>query len=160
MMTYFSRQTMGVAVVLVLIGCSAKAPDGPPKLKTSPVVGIVHVDGVPASDVLVLFHIQEAVDALKDKNRIGAVTDDKGKFAVATYVANDGLPDGTYSLTFTKEPPRSIDNPFPADPSDNDEVQDIFNHAYEDPAKSEHKVTVKGKKVDMGVIELTTKKKE
>ena len=77
-------------------------------------------------------------------------TDGERKFALATYEAGDGLPNGTYKLTFVWE---EVSLVFQT------KKIDQLGGAYADPKKSEISVTVDGgKKVDLGTIDLVAKK--
>ena len=81
----------------VLAGCSEPQRGGP-RVNTAPVSGIVTVDGQPAAFLQVDCHPEAGSEI---KYPISAVTDDKGNFAFTTYEANDGLPPGSYTLTFS-----------------------------------------------------------
>jgi len=138
-----------VAVLLgaiLCVGCSQhKPPQGGPRLKTSPVIGIVQVDGATVEGLLVECHPEPG---LKIQYAVTTATDAKGKFSPSTYESGDGLPEGTYSLVFMWLEPGMIGK----------EPVDKLKGAYSDPKKSTHKVTVKaGEKCDLGVIELSAK---
>ncbi|MDZ7616888.1 MAG: hypothetical protein U1E05_07790, partial [Patescibacteria group bacterium] len=79
-----------------------------------------------------------------------ALTDEAGKFAVATYKTGDGLPEGEYSLTFSWQEYNVMARGFTG--------PDKLRGRYADPAKSEFRVVAeRGKPIDLGRIELTTK---
>lgn len=122
-------------------GCSEK-PRGGPRLTTTPVTGTVEVDGEAAENLTVECHPEPGAEI---KYPVIANTDDDGHFSIAMYLKGDGLPEGTYRLTFKWE-----EFGFP--------VKDKLNKAYADPSKSTYKFTViAGEPNDLGVIELSTK---
>src|SRR5262245_41463518 len=78
----------------LLTGCGKKG-----WLETYPVKGTVLVDGKPAKEVSVLFHPKQEVG-----NRPyvpSGKTDEKGEFALSSFVEGDGAPAGEYDVTFT-----------------------------------------------------------
>lgn len=134
---------------IILVGCSSSKPPGPPRVKTYPVTGIIHVDGKPTAGVQISFYPHEnaATTAI-----VMTTSGDGGKFAATTYAGNDGLPDGTYKMTFViDETPDGA-----ASLLGNPEFKDGLNGAYSDAKTSTHEVTVNKAKVDLGVIELST----
>ncbi len=134
-----------VGLMLVWAGCSKPAPLGGEREKTSPVKGIVKIDGQPADALEVIFYPQNA-DA-KVKYPISTMTDKDGKFSVTTYEAQDGLPAGEYKLTFIWME-QFLNG------------KDRLRGKMKDQTKSNHSVSVKGTEaevVDMGTIELKTK---
>lgn len=84
-------------VAVLLSSCSKSAPEEP-RVPTSPVVGVVHVDGKAASLIEVTCHPDGASEL---KHPVSSFTDDEGRFSFATYVQGDGLPVGGYTLTFS-----------------------------------------------------------
>lgn len=128
-----------VSATLALVGCSAEPP-GPPRFETSPVTGIVHVDGSPAELVEVECH--PASDSSAIKYTISTTTNSEGVFTLTTYEASDGLPEGTYTLCFKWLEPALV-------------PKDKFKGAYADPKKSKQTITVvKGQETKIGTIEL------
>lgn len=129
-----------LTLALLPIGCS-KAK-GPPRLKTTPVSGIIHVDDQPAVAVTIECHPQSPESPIKYP--VMTMTDGTGKFALGMYQAGDGLPEGKYVLVFRWE-----------------EVglapKDRLKGAYSNPAKSKHEFTVGDKPQDLGTIQLSTK---
>jgi hypothetical protein len=132
-------------LVLIQIGCG---DSGPERKKVIPVMGVVHVDGKPAELLTVTFTDDKGVD--KDlPTYSSALTDTTGKFVGSTYEKGDGLPEGTYTLTFTWGTLNVFSKTFEGDK---------LNERYDDPAKSQQKVTVQGDEpIDLGTIELTSK---
>lgn len=63
----------------------------------SPVRGEVFADGEPAAGAMITFH--PAATAKAGSLRSQAVVDGEGKFALSTYVAGDGAPEGGYVVT-------------------------------------------------------------
>lgn len=126
-------------------GCS-KPQRGGPRFKTSPVTGTVLVDGNPQEMVEVTCHPDPASTTIKYP--VVAMVDKDGKFSLGTYEGNDGLPEGTYKLTFKWLEPGLV-------------LKDKLKGAYDNPQKTEYSVTVKadkGEKIDAGLIDLKTKK--
>lgn len=131
-------------MALAVSGCS-QGPRGGPRLHTSPVIGVVHVDGQPAEMVEVSCHPEG--ETSKIKYAVSATTDKDGKFKLGTYQGGDGLPEGVYKLTF-----QWIEVGLAS--------KDKLKGAYADPKKSEWKAMVAGNKgevVDLGVIDLKSK---
>ena len=125
----------------VLAGCSEPQRGGP-RVNTAPVSGIVTVDGQPAAFLQVDCHPEAGSEI---KYPISAVTDDKGNFAFTTYEANDGLPPGSDTLTFSWLEPGIVQ-------------KDRLKGAYMDPRKSKQKISViKGQDNPLGTMALTTK---
>src|SRR5690349_3756662 len=85
-------------MALASMGCS-RSPRGGPRLKTTPLKGVVHVDGEPAA--LVLIECHPDADTSELKSPLMTNTDDKGNFSFGMYESEGGLPAGTYKLTFT-----------------------------------------------------------
>ncbi|WP_373653146.1 MULTISPECIES: hypothetical protein [unclassified Schlesneria] len=126
----------------LISGC-APAQQGGPRIETTPVTGIVEVDGEPAENLLVECHPLPGTETIKYP--LTALTDAEGRFSMSMYQAGDGLPEGTYNLAFVWEemgiPPK-----------------DRLKGAYADPKKSKHQLTVvSGESNDIGLIELSTK---
>lgn len=93
------RMILGVCLSIVLFGSGCKEQQlGGPRLKTSPIVGVIEIDGAPAELVEVTCH--PAADSTGIKYPVTAVTDKEGHFTISTYEGGDGLPAGTYTLTF------------------------------------------------------------
>jgi len=127
---------------MMTLGCGRRQFGGP-RVKTTPLTGIVHVDGEPAEMVTVQC---VPADGSPDTNRaLMTSTNADGEFVLSTYESGDGLPAGTYRLAFTWVP-------FGA------RKQDKLNGHYADPQKSRISVEVlDGEANDMGIVELSTK---
>lgn len=137
---------MLAATALVFLGCNRQS--GPPREPTTPLTGVVLVDGQPAKELRVTVHRAGATDP--ESYVAMAFTDETGKFSLSTYEAKDGVPEGEYVLTFMWGEINPLS--FAYGPPDK------LNGRYTDPAKSEFKVKVeRGKPADMGTIQLTTK---
>ena len=131
-------------LVVITFGCK-KAPEGEPRVTTSPVSGIVLIDGEPVEMVEVKCHPEPGTSEIKYP--LTASTDKDGKFSMTTYEAGDGLPEGTYTLTF-----QALQMGFV--------TQDKLRGKFSDPKKSKQTVKSTGVKadvVDLGTIELKTK---
>jgi 5-hydroxyisourate hydrolase-like protein (transthyretin family) len=142
----------GLALMLGVIGTcllSASCSKTDPNRKvTVPVGGEVYVDGQPAGMVQVECHPSEGLD--KEQPTITqAVTDEEGKFQLATYEAGDGAPPGEYRLTFVWQD----FSPMAAGFSGPDKLKG----RYSDPKTSQVSLTLEeGAAIDLGRIELTT----
>jgi 5-hydroxyisourate hydrolase-like protein (transthyretin family) len=138
---------LGIAsVCLSITSCSKTDPN---RKVTVPVSGEVYVDGQPAAMLQVQCHPLEGMD--KEQPTITqAITDDKGKFQLATYEAGDGAPLGEYRLIFVWQDFSVIAASFSG--------PDKLKGRYNDPKSSEVALTVeKGPPLDLGRIELSTK---
>jgi 5-hydroxyisourate hydrolase-like protein (transthyretin family) len=128
--------------MILVAGCSQELPGGP-RFETYPTRGVVRVDGQPAELVEVSCH--PAADSKNVKYTLSSMTDKDGKFELTTYTSSDGLPEGTYKLSFRWIEPSFV-------------PKDKFNGAYADPSKSKFQITIEnGKESDLGVIELSSK---
>ena len=135
------RRIFVLVSLLILAGCSEPQRGGP-REKTSPVTGTINVDGVAAGFVQVECHPESGSPI---KYALSTLTDEKGIFSLTTYEANDGLPPGTYILTFAWPEPGLA-------------PIDKLKGAYANPKKSKHKITVvDGQDTAIGTIELSTK---
>lgn len=133
-------------ILAMVVGCS---PQGPPRTATYPVTGQVFVDGQPAAELAVFFTNINGVD--KDQPTFStANTDAEGKFKVSTYESGDGIPEGTYAVTFIWGQMNLMSMSYGG--------PDKLKDRYSDPENSPFKVTVKrGEPADMGKLSLTTK---
>lgn len=115
-----------------------------------PVTGKVLVDGeAPGAVIQIAVHEQGGVDE-EDPSVSSGHTETDGTFALNTYVAGDGVPEGEYTLTFTWKTFNAISMSYAG--------KDKLNGRYDDPETSDIKFTVDGSgPVDLGTIELTTK---
>lgn len=142
-MTLTLRRLVSAMLLLIFVGCSSNEPQGGPRMATFPVHGTVEVDGVPAELVEVICH--PAPDSTGIKYPISCMTDMLGAFTITTYEASDGLPEGTYTLTFKWLEPSLVPT-------------DKLDGAFADPNSSQHQIkVVKGQETDIGVIKLSTK---
>jgi len=129
-------------------GCSEEQRGGP-REETSPITGIILVDGKPVGDLQVKA-IPENPKGVNETFIIAGFTDPEGKFSLGTYEAGDGAPEGDYKLTFMWGQRSLMSGGYGA--------PDKLKKKYLDPKKSEHSVKVlKGKPSEMGTIKLTTK---
>jgi 5-hydroxyisourate hydrolase-like protein (transthyretin family) len=137
-----------VCVSFMGLSCSHKRTD-PNRVDTVPVKGLVLVDGQPIADVTVDIH--NVADAgAKQVTKPFAKTKGDGKFEFSTYEAGDGVPPGEYVATFNAKKFSMISHSYVG--------PDKLNNRYSDPKKSQVRIKVeKGKPVDLGKIELTTK---
>ena len=160
------------ALVLLLLQCALvsgcfSGNSDPPMPKdakpTYPVSGILHIDGKPTEGVN-LFVNTAATNLSVDQSTpimhaAAGITDTEGKFSFSTYYANDGLPEGSYVISFYW-----ADGVVPILIGNYDEPPTLgaaankFNEKYGVPATSEIKFTVeKDKPLDLGVLDLKTK---
>jgi len=145
----------------VVPGCS-KGPPPIEKKPTSPVSGVLHIDGKPTASVQLYLH--PADNAPSDQSTPftaspSAVTDDAGKFAFGTYDSGDGLPEGSYVISSYWD--GGVVQPLIRDNDDPPKLPagaEKFNRQYGSPAASKIKFTVEpGKPVDLGVLDLKSK---
>lgn len=156
MTTNFAKNDLPSLSIMILsgltwlgcLGCSS-GPQGPPREQTSPVVGVVVVDGQPVEMLEASCHDVKLIGT--DASVIStAFTDATGKLELSSYVEGDGLPDGDYVLTFLLGQLDIV--------SRNYVGPDKLNDRYKSPQESSVKFTVKqGTPIDLGKIELTTK---
>ena len=130
-----------LALTLLPLGCS-KAK-GPPRIKTTPVSGRIHVDDQPAVALTIECHPKSPESPIKYP--VIAMTDGEGKFVFGMYQAGDGLPEGQYVLVFRWDELGLV-------------MKDRLKGAYSNPAQSKHEITVGDKPLDLGTIQLSTKK--
>ncbi len=146
------RRITGFALLLGVIGIclfSASCSKTDPNRKvTVPVRGEVLIDGQPTAMVQIGCHPLEGLD--KEQPTITqAVTDDEGRFQLATYEAGDGAPPGEYQLTFVWQDFSVMAAGFSG--------PDKLKGRYNDPKTSQVSLTVEeGAPIDLGRIELTT----
>jgi hypothetical protein len=142
-----------VPVVLILLvgsllACGGCGESGPTRLETFPVVGKVLVDGEPAGFLAVNCVLQSAADK-EHPTESKCLTENDGRFKIATYVSGDGVPEGDYVLTFQWGELNLFTHSYDGDK---------LNGRYRDPATSPIKFTViRGEPTDLGEINLTTK---
>ena len=148
--------TLILALCLWLSACSSPEVRLPPDAqKTTPVKGMITVDGKPGWGVEITLHPKPGTTA-----PASAVTkgegDKEGRFTFATYVAADGAPAGEYVLTF-----KQIDRTTIHILGGDDGPPDMFRGAFADPARSDHPVTIPDSDeiFDLGTIELTSPEK-
>jgi hypothetical protein len=144
-MNRFPRIFPAALLLAIAVGCS---PQGPPRTPTYPVTGQVLVDGQPAADLAVFFTNVNGVDK-NEPTYSTANTDADGRFKVSTYESGDGIPEGTYSVTFMWGQVNLMTMSYGG--------PDKLNGRYSDAATSQFKVTVKrGEPADMGKLTLST----
>lgn len=116
-------------------------------MSTTAVTGTVNVDGAPAAFLRVAAVASGAPGQVPIES--SALTSADGKFSLSTYESGDGVPAGTYKLTFAWGQINLMNGQYSGDK---------FNGKYSDPAKSDQVLTVtdSGEPHDLGVIELTT----
>ena len=88
--------------ITAALGCGSDAPKGPEKLSTTPVDGIVTLNGKPAAEVSVSLHHSEGKVAPR------GISDKDGKFSIATYGKDDGAPAGKYKVTAAKDMTKEV----------------------------------------------------
>lgn len=145
---YDHSSTLVLLFFILNIGCSEEQRGGPREI-TSPITGVIHVDGKPVGDLRVKA-VPENPQGVNESLSISGFTDPEGKFSLSTYEAGDGAPEGDYKLTFMWGQRSLMSGGYGA--------PDKLKKKYLDPKKSEHSVSViKGVPNDLGIIELTTK---
>lgn len=91
-----------IVVMAAALGCGSDAPKGPEKLSTTPVDGVVTLNGKPAAEVSISLHHSEGKVAPR------GISDKDGKFSIATYGKDDGAPLGKYKVTAAKNMTKEI----------------------------------------------------
>jgi len=138
--------------LVALCGCvffASCGPSGPPRKETFPVKGEVSVDGQPAGALAVYCTNAAGMDT-KMPTVSQTITKEDGKFEISTYGQSDGVPEGEYILTFMWGKADVLHGGYGG--------PDKLNGRYKDPKESKVRFKVeKGKPVDLGKIELTTK---
>lgn len=139
-------------VTLTVVGCS-RGPKGVPRDPVTRVSGTILIDGKPEQMVSVqLARVGEPDSTATTSKALtpASFTDAEGKFSIGTYEGGpngDGAPKGEYALTIQWGELNLIGGLYSGDK---------FKGKYADPAKSEFKVTVADKPVDLGNLELKT----
>ncbi len=91
-----------IVVITAALGCGSDVPKGPEKLSTTPVDGVVTLNGKPAAEVSISLHHSEGKVAPR------GISDKDGKFSIATYGKDDGAPAGKYKVTAAKNMTKEI----------------------------------------------------
>jgi BON domain len=86
--------TVALLAGLLLIGCGRS---GPSRVATHPTKGVITYQGQPVGGAFVALHPKEAAAA--EVPTPTAIVQPDGSFAVTTYDAGDGLPEGEYVVT-------------------------------------------------------------
>jgi hypothetical protein len=134
-------------VISLCFLCSCSKEEEGDRKGTYRVTGQVLVDGAPVEGVAVTCLDVNGIDK-ENPTVSGATTDNDGNFAISTYKAGDGVPDGDYVLTFFL----AEMNPFTKEYG-----PDKLNDAYKDPKTSKFKFSVNGAPTELDTIELSTK---
>ncbi len=137
---------LALVIALCVICCSCK--ESVQRKATYPVTGIVLVDGQPVEQIAIRCISKTGMDKA-DPTESSCFTDKEGKFKIATYQQDDGVPVGSYVLTFQWGERNLFSGQYSGDK---------FNGKYSDPATSQFGFDVKeGVPTDLGTIELSTK---
>ncbi|MEI6773052.1 MAG: carboxypeptidase-like regulatory domain-containing protein [Planctomycetota bacterium] len=91
-----------IVVITATLGCGSDVPKGPEKISTTPVDGVVTLNGKPAAEVSISLHHSEGKVAPR------GISDKDGKFSIATYGKDDGAPAGKYKVTAAKNMTKEI----------------------------------------------------
>ncbi|UUO06471.1 hypothetical protein M4951_24385 [Blastopirellula sp. J2-11] len=139
-----------VAAALGSLGCGEKDHEYFAK-PTIQVSGIVTVDGRPPGSPIVIECQNVGAADLEHPSVTQSLTSEDGRFALSTYVEGDGVPPGSYALTFYWGKLNQMSVGFSG--------PDRLKNRYNKPEKSPVKLTLTAdqKPVDLGEIELTTK---
>lgn len=136
-----------VLMAMVMVGCGKKELVDPNELPTSPVTGIIHVDGKPVNMIRVVAN--DTAEPARTVVPPSGFTNDTGKFSLTTFREGDGAPAGEYRLTFQYGSMAMI--------MGRQYQGDKFKGKYAKKDDSKFTLTVKaGEPVDLGTIELTT----
>jgi hypothetical protein len=125
-----------MAAVLVLSGCGQRPKSTRPA--TYPVRGTVTLNGEPLADAVVMFN------SVAQSHGSVAITDSNGSYSLTTFVADDGVVPGDYTVAIIKEVPVAPkagepgSSPVAAPP----DTKNILPKKYADGATSGFKATV------------------
>lgn len=120
----------------------------PDRAETVPVTGELLVDGSPEKDVWV-YLIPKGESLPKDEPPAHkALTKEDGTFAISTYLAGDGAPEGEYVLCAEWKRFKAVGSEWIG--------PDKLGSKYMDPSSSEFEVLVEGPEVWIPTIELST----
>jgi hypothetical protein len=137
---------LALILVLCLVCCSCK--ESVSRKATYPVTGTVLIDGKAVDQVAVRCISKTGLDAA-DPTESSCFTDKDGKFTIATYEQGDGVPVGSYTLTFQWGERNLFSGTYSGDK---------LNGKYSDAKTSKVSFEVKeGVPTDLGTIELSTK---
>lgn len=145
-----SARTRPRAVVILAALAAVAATSCGGRKACYPVSGTVLVNGKPAPDCVVQFHSSDPADH-EGPNRVipVAMADENGKFKLSTYEANDGVPAGEYTVTFTwRQRSGLLKNQFDGP----DRLKGKYN-----TKETGLKVTVEPKPQELPPFQLTTK---
>jgi hypothetical protein len=139
-----TRPAVLVAALLSLasLGCGKPASD----FGMVPVKGKLLVDGQPAEHAAVVLHRLDMDVFEKPAGTAGA----DGEFQLTTLKANDGAFPGEYAVTVSWAKPLTQS-------SDPDYGPELLPKKYQDPARSELKVTISEGETELPPIEIKTK---
>ena len=85
---------LALLAAVLFVGC---ARSGPPRVPTHRTKGVITYQGQPVAGAFVALHLKET--AKTDVPTPTAVVQPDGSFAVTTYDAGDGVPEGDYVVT-------------------------------------------------------------
>lgn len=94
------RSTLRLVPVVLLLGLASCDKSSNAIEPRSPVRGAVTVAGVPASGLIVRFHLTQASADERAPKLVEALTNADGAFSVSQNSPNDGLAPGKYTVTF------------------------------------------------------------
>lgn len=134
-----------LSLTLCLFGCGPTGPQGGPRIKTIPVRGVVHVNGEPASFLRISAVSTNAAASAGIEHAGMTIAD--GSFSLSTYESGDGVPPGSYALTFTWGEINLMNGQYSGDK---------LNGKFADASRSEHtlQVSESDKDIDLGTIDL------
>ena len=142
---------IGCGRLSLSIGCSRA--EKPFTKSTIKVKGMVTVNGEAPKTPVQLDCMPEHPVDLEHPSASTAVTGDNGSFEISTYTPGDGVPDGEYALTATW-----IETNVMLSSSDTpDKLRGKYDSIKESPKKFIARIG--DEPIDLGTIELTTKKK-
>lgn len=92
---------VGLLASMAVMGCGGDS--GPPKLTVYPVKGTLSLDGKPLANMAL--QLQPIDNNPNDpKPPVHATVGQDGSFALSTYKAGDGAPEGSYEVTLGSDP--------------------------------------------------------
>lgn len=134
---------VATAAMVAFSGCIARKSE---RIATTPVRGVLLVNGQPASLANVYFHPRQAISGA---NPIPfAIVEADGTFRPTTFVRHDGLPAGEYRVTVVWRRMVEYDGQLIAS-------DDRFRGKYADPAQPVLVVKIENEPHELALIELT-----
>lgn len=132
---------LGMLALATSLACAGCGEDW--QAETYPAYGTITINGEPPVGALIQLHSTGDAKDKRDSLPWGLVQED-GSYTLSTYEMGDGAPTGEYAVTIRWSP--NVNTPT---------LADRLNNAYDNPAKSEWKVTITDDENELPPIEIT-----